>query len=606
MTRIWNPYTFTPLGNPIVGEAPPVLRVMGGMQATAQQLAYAQQRFTQFVMQARLSTVPNPTEAGRLPDGTQYRIVKVGPQTVMEIWPAGGVDERRSGIGVILTDLVGNPLPGHTQNDDGVTPQNYILTPVEKAGTRDTSGKWRIRKVPNFEGGKAVFQSSDRKRYLVGIAGREYSRLPVTPGGTGLQPTLNYRAYRFGALFEGAPIFYNGKPVAEFVSDTDTLPFLRRRANGELWIMRVAGDDFSRLKLYGERYTAEHSGAVLDLLYTLNVPSGYVARWDSVSPSADGKKLRMVFTGVDGFHGVDIDVGEQTLSIAAITNLGDSIPGTAESTRTGDNYNYTLRGRGTLGVEFSGVGYGFDAKGRGVTVKVFGGGRTNEFTTVGEYSAVTVEGRSIEDESTRSHSTYFIPGGGADLDGRTIKFPGATGLRGSDISEHRESVDGVFDPSTYSASGTQHHRYENFTALGVLFFDPTTEFVVTAQKVRISEYSAVVVSDFPGSWRWEPPFPDGETYSDRGDVVVMCRGQVVLTIDMEDRTTMHYAVSVAADPLTGAILANLLEFTTPSRLEVRRSWLFLADDQTCKQLHEVMEIPATGVSVQSDRSLLSV
>ena len=89
MTRIWNPYTFTPLGNPIVGEAPPVLRVMGGMQATAQQLSYAQQRFTQFVMQARLSVVPNPTEAGRLPDGTQYRIVVVGPQTVMEIWPSG-------------------------------------------------------------------------------------------------------------------------------------------------------------------------------------------------------------------------------------------------------------------------------------------------------------------------------------------------------------------------------------------------------------------------------------------------------------------------------------------------------------------------------------
>ena len=69
MTRIWNPYVFTPLGNPIVGEAPPTLRVLGGMQATAQQLSYAQQRFTQFVMQARLSTVPNPTEAGRLPDG---------------------------------------------------------------------------------------------------------------------------------------------------------------------------------------------------------------------------------------------------------------------------------------------------------------------------------------------------------------------------------------------------------------------------------------------------------------------------------------------------------------------------------------------------------
>ncbi len=98
MTRIWNPYVFTPLGNPIVGEAPPVLRVMGGMQATAQQLSYAQQRFTQFVMQARLSTVPNPAEAGRLPDGTQYRIVKVGPSTVMEIWPAEAAKDPGGGV----------------------------------------------------------------------------------------------------------------------------------------------------------------------------------------------------------------------------------------------------------------------------------------------------------------------------------------------------------------------------------------------------------------------------------------------------------------------------------------------------------------------------
>ena len=132
MTRIWNPYVFTPLGNPIVGEAPPVLRVMGGMQATAQQLSYAQQRFTQFVMQARLSTVPNPTEAGRLPDGTQYRIVKVGPQTTMEIWP-GGATEPIDSKSAIYVEVM---LPGAPY------PVRYLLRP--KGTVADPGRPWRV------------------------------------------------------------------------------------------------------------------------------------------------------------------------------------------------------------------------------------------------------------------------------------------------------------------------------------------------------------------------------------------------------------------------------------------------------------------------------
>ena len=601
---IWNPFVLTPTGRPVGPVAPPALRVIEGT-ATAEQLLIAQQANYRFADLQRGSMVPNPTEAGLLPDGSRYRIVVVGNTTIMELWPAGGGDERRSGIGVILTDLDGNALPGHTQN--GVTPQNYILTPVERPGTRDTTGKWRIRKVPNFEGGKAVFQFSDRKRYLAGVAGKAYSELPVVVGKTGLQPTLNYRAYRFGNLFEGAPIFYNGKSVAEFVSDTDTLPFLRRRRNGELWIMRVAvaGDDFDRLELYGERYTAERSGPVLELLSTMDIPDGYVARWDSLSPSPDGTKLRMVFTG-DGFTAVDINVGEQSLAIAATTELGSLIPGSVEHTRTGDDFNFTVWDRITSTAGISGVGYGFDAKGRGVTVKATSGARVDESTYTEEFSGSTVGDRMFEDSRTVFHTTYSIPGGGADLDGRMIRFPNALGKSDAEVSEHKEYDSGVFDPSAYTVSGSNHHRYENFTALGVLFFDPTTEFVVTAQKILIEEYTAVAVPDVGGSWHWEPPYPGGETYTDRGDVVVMCRGQTVLTIDMEDRTTMHYAVSVAADPLTGAILANLLEFTTPSRLEVRRSWLFLADDQTCRPLHEVMKIPATGVAIHSDRSLLSV
>lgn len=84
--------------------------------------------------------MPNPTEIGALPDGTRYRIAKVGPQTTMEIWPGGDEDDRLSGIGLRLTTLSGGLVPGHT-HADGLSPQSYILTPKVKRGTRNTDGQ---------------------------------------------------------------------------------------------------------------------------------------------------------------------------------------------------------------------------------------------------------------------------------------------------------------------------------------------------------------------------------------------------------------------------------------------------------------------------------
>ena len=88
---LWNPHTFTPLGQPMAPAAPPSLRVMD-RPATASQLSAAQAGFARFCGQSRLGYVPNPTEAGRLPDGSRYRIVTVGANSTMEIWPVGGED----------------------------------------------------------------------------------------------------------------------------------------------------------------------------------------------------------------------------------------------------------------------------------------------------------------------------------------------------------------------------------------------------------------------------------------------------------------------------------------------------------------------------------
>lgn len=90
---LWSPYAFSVTGQPVGVVAPPALRVMGG-PATAQQLAMAQQAYSNFCMQARLSVAPNPTAQGALPDGTRYTISVVGPQSVMTIWPAAVEDEE--------------------------------------------------------------------------------------------------------------------------------------------------------------------------------------------------------------------------------------------------------------------------------------------------------------------------------------------------------------------------------------------------------------------------------------------------------------------------------------------------------------------------------
>ena len=86
---LWNPYAFTPTGQPVAPVAPPALRVIDG-EATAQQLTMAQQAFVQFCMHSRLSAVPNPVEMGRLPDGTPYKIIDVAGVRTMMIWPSNG------------------------------------------------------------------------------------------------------------------------------------------------------------------------------------------------------------------------------------------------------------------------------------------------------------------------------------------------------------------------------------------------------------------------------------------------------------------------------------------------------------------------------------
>ncbi|WP_156507078.1 hypothetical protein [Comamonas thiooxydans] len=102
--NLWNPFAFDVLGRPVAAATPPALRVEGG-QASTEQRAMAQQVFARYVSQARLSQVPNPTQLGKLADGTAYRIVSVAGQHIMQIWPAQSSRRVKVDSGILFSQM---------------------------------------------------------------------------------------------------------------------------------------------------------------------------------------------------------------------------------------------------------------------------------------------------------------------------------------------------------------------------------------------------------------------------------------------------------------------------------------------------------------------
>lgn len=118
MSRIWNPLAFDIFGNPNPIVAPPQLRVQGGTLTEVQALS-AQNVFAKFCNSARLSSVPNPTEYGQLPDGSQYKIVDVAGNRTMLVWASEGDGGSDEGGGMIC-------LPPSRPNVDFTVPYKSV------------------------------------------------------------------------------------------------------------------------------------------------------------------------------------------------------------------------------------------------------------------------------------------------------------------------------------------------------------------------------------------------------------------------------------------------------------------------------------------------
>lgn len=634
---LWNPHAFTITGQPMAPAAPPALRVQGGT-ATPTQLAMAQAAFASFCTHARLSAVPNPTQIGRLPDGSPYRIVVVGNTAIMELQVTEGEGlPRRSGIGLSLTTLSGGLVPGHIHKD-GLRPQPYILTPEVLPGTRKCTGKWRVRKVDGYAGGKAVWGNKAGSKFAAGVGGAIYDIDLLDYRSLDRIFGTNNRAYWAGEYEDGTHIYTDGEKIlGAFRDRTDTLPFLRKRSSGELWIMQITPVFYptAKLQLYGEKYSGDESTATIgDLLHELDIPDGYSLIWQTISVSPDGTNVRMMMRKVVGdaiFSKVDLSVSDDRLSIASMVDSGGYSTGSQEVISTGDqgpNSTYTRTEIDTPGWVRLPGGYGYDAKGNRTDFSIrqvlSGGPRDRRSHTVevrtssgtwgpGGYSIGTL------DSSTESTETFHI--GSLDYGDRVVTMD-AGGQRST--MEFHEVTQNWQDPE--APGGARIHIRRTGTASGVredggayvLFVDPVTDLYITSQALHegrtttVIDYTYVFPPGYPGGVTDNSTTTGTHSYGRR--LVAMCKGAEVLRVETalsgpEYWTRVQYVASSATDPLTGAVCVNVLELDTlaGSNAPPLRSWIILADDKGAKLLHEVMDVPdTTDIRVRNDPTLLSV
>lgn len=628
---IWNPFITTPAGRPIGPVAPPSLRVLGGV-ASAAQLAMAQQAYYRFCEQQRVSVVVNPIFAGTLEDGSRYRIVVTGPVTIMELWPAGGQEDRRSGIGIRLTTLDGSLVLGHI-HADGTRPQPYILTPRVTPGTRKTTGAWKVRKVNGYSGGKAVWGDKGGKRFFAGVGGKHYDIDLVDYRSIDRIFGTNNRAYWVGEFGPGSLIYTTDeKASGSFRASIDTLPFTHRDTAGQLWIMQITPVFLSeqRLQLWGQPYDGkEFTGEIGDLLSEVPIPAGHTMVWQTLSVSLDGHAARMVFRKVGvAFSKVDLSISPTALAITSMEDVGSYTPPTSHTETTGNQVEgeYTRTTVGTAGWYSMPGGYGFDAKGNTTAFLLretdgISGDGTTRITENRTYGGSLADGYDIYTYDYTATADLVFPARSIDYGSHIVSFEAGDETYNTTLREIRErwrddtSPNGIRDRVRRTGLATTV-RNDNDSV--PVFVDALTDLSVTARYIHtgVNVSTTDYTFDFPpgGDAGTVDNSTSETTHSYRRQLKVVCRGAEVLVVDtpVPDSTNftgIQYVALSAADPLTGAVCINILEldYMAGSDAPPLRSWIVLADDKGAKLLRDVLPIPdGTDVRIESDTILLSV
>lgn len=615
---VWNPNAFTAHGEGVGAVVPPGLRVRGGFAASNAQMIAAQTVFANYCNLQRVSAGPNPQQLGNLPDGTPYRITTVGNTTNMEIWPAGGSEQPdRGGIGIVLVDLEGQPIPGHIHRD-GFSPQPYLLTPGIQKDRQTSTGAWQVRKVDGFQGGKVVQRYKRTDMYLTGVGGRSWASLPPQRSSD-MSIGLTSRSLRYGSFERLSPIFNNRRQIARSSSEYDMVPFYRMDAKKRLWVMRI-NIQGPVVELYGVPAPVPNNGEIADLLATLQLPGSVLDATYTVSP--DGNRLVVGTTGgPSGRQRVTVNIGDKSLNISSTSMIVgqdaiyDDKTEILEKTKIfgPDKYDAHCDFSYPEYIEYTTVTQGtniFDSNLKpnnagwtGYNVK----GKLKSVYTVIENRRV---GITITTEVIRDSYAARLP---TDPPDTCYVFP-------QSVMTHKETsitVKGtVTNEKTYLGHGlTDQFLYDKYvpwdTSQNVHRGEGQQELWTSSWIYQIFydelfDVRVDILRDTYMIWRVGESSPVEEQSR---SLSISKNGVSIMNIALGDNAidSNHFVCPSANDPLTGALCFNVLQFTNALRAKVMRSWIFVVDDQGIKPLSQIMNIPAgSGVRIQSDSTLMCV
>lgn len=641
--RIWNPFAFTPTGQPVAAVSPPALRVLGGT-ATAQQFLYAQAAFYKFSLHARLSVVPNPTEQGFLPDGSRYTIAVVGPQTTMTLWVSEGEGLRNSGIAFVLSHLDGQPIPEHS-DEDGI-PFTYLLTPREKKGTRVSSGRWAIRKPKFVAGGKAVNTDSSGLAYYTGVDGALDRDVPFYRGQG---YSLNGQAYLHDEYAENAPLFQYSKKVGQSVSNTTPVPFIYKGSGTEgrlaMQLNVVVEFDPVRvqyIELLVGKFGEETNAPVGPVVSREDLPSDLFLNYQSITFSADGRTARAFGTKGGSSHAfieIDITPVGTTTRVVSTSPLAGDLSGVAYYTSfktavTGapGEPGYTTESWQIFGVDSDGPveygstrpvtnengggesgttiltqntpsGHAFDRRGRPIdTPSSRRVSRFDGYRDKYEKSVVV----TLPSETTPLHATYLRIDNLRRKQVVTTSTGALVVLDEEDYFElFQEQISSEFTLNV-NGGGHWHRTHGAGTGHIILFEDDELDFSAGYEVVNTLRVSWTYVLDPSTAAGWRRDYSAEQSVSTKR-LVVRCKGSVLLSESIPADAEYLHVVFIATDPMTGAMVVNLQQVNQFNRATLK-SWIFVVDDTGARFLHEVMKsvAPGTHIKVRRNDDLISV
>ncbi|WP_284335444.1 hypothetical protein [Comamonas sp. NoAH] len=614
----WNPYGQTLNGTPVVGQVP-CKTVVKGPALTAKQQAMAQNAYTLFCANHRLSCFNNTAIQGCLPDGSRYSIRKIGAVAIMKIQtleqpPAP--EKYLGGIGYRFVDYKGNPIISEPDAPIDFSKVFNVYEVVEKGTTKGT-GVWRYhkREYP-YKGFKATWTNEQglRCRGVDSYRQRNSEYFHAS----------NYAGYEslwdvFAAASYVGKKTYGHIPLPSTYLEFGSVVFLYKNQRGEEFVMQIrvapsyAGKVW-RIFLLAKLRSEGTALTTKDEVAFVTCPISCSLDYYSTTVSRDGKRFTIMYSNDGIGHLAEYEIDEKSINLLSDNEVYKSYPTTSNKedlSEQTDEYilDHTIFNEQSYWSE--GTLYaGYDIQGKRFSVEIVTGRSTlRQESWVKSWDTKPTPlprdhvWERVED-SKKNYVKILIPGS-VTINGYKTSFP----ERENSILVSNHLL------TDYIQNELVINREQNgslssidiVSSTSILFIEPVNSFLVlreTATKhVRYESTSNGVTTT------------DLEDIILEDDFVVMyLRGVEVHRFNVIARKYVDVPPKVyadaAIDPRSGGIIFSIFEFDG-GKNEVydfnpavnKRHQAFVVDGKGCRRMEDVLAVPSINYQIPAMGSL---